>query len=198
MRQAEPGVEVDRRALDGFAPDRVTVTSTGLHIVIPDDELLAIRWRYAAAGPLPPPVWYGEGLGRLSAKDSAIGTGEPRAARRGPHPRVEQARHGRAVAHPGARRRSSSLRTRRRLTRSTFVAAQAPPAAPPRTLTIEHPSSLVAGRYAVRRFLGEGGAKPGLSPSSRRPVAGSRPSTPPCRCRTVGRRLGTPRRLPCR
>ena len=39
----ESGAEVDRRALDGFAPDRVTVTGTGLYIVTADDELLAIR-----------------------------------------------------------------------------------------------------------------------------------------------------------
>ena len=30
---------------------------------------------------------------------------------------------------------------------------------PPQTAAIEHPSSFVAGRYAVRRFLGEGGKK---------------------------------------
>ena len=43
LLEPESGVEVDRRAPDGFAPDRVTVTSTGLYIMTSDDELLAIR-----------------------------------------------------------------------------------------------------------------------------------------------------------
>ena len=42
-----------------------------------------------------------------------------------------------------------------------LVAASSAAASAPllRTPTIEHPSSFVAGRYAVRRFLGEGGKK---------------------------------------
>ena len=42
---------------------------------------------------------------------------------------------------------------------SAPATTEAASASPPQTPTIEHPSSFVAGRYAVRRFLGEGGKK---------------------------------------